>query len=256
MTEKILIWYVSIGEKYNTKTSISIDTLIKIGKYDGDIVVLTDTNNFKFISEYKNDIKVINCVDLIKSEYLFLNKEWNKFICQNLKPFIIDFVNIHEYDYCIYLDSDILVNKPCFESYNHFNNILIQRDSQRIFNRSPFTGSDVLTEEMIVTYKNYGFCSGFVGVPGKQFGYDFLEKWKLKNLEYNLEYNDQGNLHWVMIVGNYIDKMKYVKDCRFCDSRNPNIYKNLITWIHFCLDNKDFEIYYKTHFNKEYIINE
>ena len=198
MSERIrtLVYYVSFGDKFREMTLQSIDTLITVGGYTGDIVVLTDTDSFKCPA----DVRIINCATLVEQRVPFIAEKHSFRYYSNIKGFITDTVDIGEYDVVLYLDSDVLINrcinetlKRCFEE----SVIITQEDSTKVCGDSTkaTNGGDVLDQEGLRYLHGRGFCAGVVLVPGRFF--NVLTLWHQKNIGENMMKCDQGNLHWV-----------------------------------------------------------
>lgn len=94
---KKLIYIIAIGDFYNAMAKMLINSLRKLGKYDGDILVFCNNKSLYGI----NDIKIINVERDFKpkiSPKIILGKDIN---CDN-------------YDRILFLDCDIL----CFKEIN------------------------------------------------------------------------------------------------------------------------------------------
>ena len=213
--KKNLVWYISFGS-YESKemTKNSILSLLKWGNYKGDIIVLSDDTvlNDNLESRYPN-IRVINVKENLSK--IGFPPELGKFEIFCVKPIIYQYVDVKEYNYLLYLDSDTLItNKKInylFDYWADIGKIQIQHNAHWNTSQSqPSTGSEVLTEEMKLNNKTLSLCAGVFGCPGNKFGEQFLKDWDAKNKEGNFRKDDQGNLFYIIIE-------KYLRDFQYCD---------------------------------------
>jgi hypothetical protein len=196
--EDFLIWFISFGEQNNKEmTFFSILSILHYTNYKGDIIVLSDQDQF---TTPIDRVKFIN----VKDKYP-LN---NKFNIYCIKPKITDFIDITKYKYCLYMDSDILVNEPKFQellySWSESNKIMvIDNEGWKVHRNVASTGRNSLTEEEKEKYKDFEVCAGLFGVPGNEVGLNFLKLWDdINSLDYNAD--DQGNLY-ALLLRNPID---------------------------------------------------
>ena len=256
--EDFLIWFISFGEQNNKEmTFFSILSILHYTNYKGDIIVLSDQDQF---TTPIDRVKFIN----VKDKYP-LN---NKFNIYCIKPKITDFIDITKYKYCLYMDSDILVNEPKFQellySWSESNKIMvIDNEGWKVHRNVASTGRNSLTEEEKEKYKDFEVCAGLFGVPGNEVGLNFLKLWDdINSLDYNAD--DQGNLY-ALLLRNPIDyfycpNMNYDRFTFSKINHYHSKYKNLF-WMHsqyilrnFLVDQK-FDGTYMMHKPCENLIN-
>lgn len=254
----LLTYYVSFnGTEQYSETSKSIETLIKVGNYKGDIIVLTDVDSFYIDvpEEYYKNIKFIKCLDDIKNDVSMFSGKFAVRYFRNIKGYIAKFCDIEEYDCVMYLDSDVLVNKDVNEIYENtikYDIITVQKDVGNVDKtkivdgkiEGPTIGGDVLNEEMINYLHGNGFCTGVLCFSKNN--YEFIRKWHEKNIEEKFEKSDQGNFHWVVANNKILHKIKYIKAYPF------NEYKDELIFQHYwCGEKKKFYEQYDSLINKK-----
>lgn len=230
---KSLVYFICFGEKYKKYTAMSIWSLINIGKYSDDIVVLGDINSFDPKYNINDKVNFIN----IKSDLFKLANVDDETVVishfQNAKALIQFYVDIKKYDFVLYLDSDVLINtnriNSMLEKYSLEDKIVIQSDRSTIGGKRGINcGFDLFTETEIIRYGKIGLCSGVVGFPVNKFDVHFLNIWNTKNKAEHYSNSDQGNLHWV-IAKFYENQFSYIEDTRVHRSTD----KSNTTILHF-----------------------
>lgn len=215
--KKLLTYFVSFnGEKFYNKTSKCIETLIKKGEYSGDIIILTDIDNFKIdINEkdYKK-IKFINCKNIVVKNIEYTKNIHDIKYYRNIKGYISKLIDLYQYDAILYLDSDVLTNKNVdiiFDKVITENKILIQKDVANVDKNKPVgttTGGLVLNNEQIEYLHGNGFCTGVLCIPKMYF--EIFKLWHEKNIIENMQKSDQGNFHWVIAELKLLKYIEYV----------------------------------------------
>ena len=245
-----LIYYVCFGEKYKKYTAMSIWSLVNIGKYEGDIFVLGDICEFDNKYGINDKVTFFNIKDDIQRLMNIDEKTSVISHFQNTKALLQFYTNINDYEFVLYLDSDVLINtskiNEMINSYSKGDKIVIQSDRSTIGGKRGINcGFNLFTEEEIKRYGHIGLCSGVVGFPVKKFGVNFLNLWNSKNKELGYSNSDQGNLHWV-IAKFYEKDFKYIEDTKV----HRSIDKSDTTILHFFrkrLSNMD--VYFEKHLN-------
>lgn len=212
---KYLIYFVSFGSLYENHTAQAIWSLLNVGKYKGDIAVIGDRDKLRDDFNINDKVKFINVNSLMKETYNITEKSQ---ICnfQNTKPFIYKVIDINQYDYILYLDSDVLINSDkineILDFYSSKEKIAIQSDRSTIGGKRGINcGFNLFTDDEIQKFKNIGLCSGVVGVPKKYYG--LFKIWEEKLIKDHTITSDQGALHWV-IAHNFLNDFEYIKDTR------------------------------------------
>lgn len=206
--KKFLIWFVCFGTQYHKEmTFLSILSILHYTNYKGDIVVLSDTDHFS--SELPN-VRIIN----ISNEY----QVKNKFNVYCMKTKIHEYIDIEQYDFCLYLDSDILIRYENLQElfyYWSFSQkiLLIDNEGCTVKKNIPNTGSQILTDEEKQKYSDFQVCAGMFGIPVNKNGIDFLNYWNNLN-DLNHDMDDQGNLYATLIRNNF--------NFMYCDAINRN----------------------------------
>lgn len=238
--DKFLIWFVCFGNQLHKEmTFFSILSIINYTNYSGEIIVLSDTDQF---TTNIDRVKVIN----VKNKY----KAENKFNIYCIKPKITDFVDITSYKFCLYLDSDVLINYKNFDQLMNFwgdcdQILLIDNEGWKVHREVASVGSKILTKEEKVKHKDFEVCAGIFGVPGNQKGLEFLKTWDDLNM-LDPEADDQGNLYAILLRNNF--------DVKYCEQVNKDKWKfENIT--HYHSKYKDIFWMHCQYILKEFIIN-
>lgn len=243
-----LVYYVSFNSKeYYENTAMSIETLIKVGGYQGDIKILTDIEGFDIKTDHKR-IEFINCKNKINEMVEHLINIHGVRYFRNIKSSICHFVDITKYDAVLYLDSDVLINNPITKLITlavEEKKIIVQRDDDTIdqFNmkQQETIGYSVLTDDQISYLHGNGFCTGIVCLP--RIHYNVLIEWQKKNLVENFLKSDQGNFHWVIADLKLLNEIKYIKAIPFNEKQKDKIF--LHYWVGGTNKNKPFNQKYE-----------
>jgi len=160
---KKLIYTVCMGsDKYVDMLNMCLYSLVKNGKFEGDIVVLCDFDEFDNMYEIRSDnLKFIN----IKNDVENLKIWGMPKIAWYAKTTIFDYVNRNDYNEIMYLDIDTIVNGdilPIFEQLKEYP-IFVQHNGiwlnvegylRRLDRVYPMPHID------FVKYKDASCCSG------------------------------------------------------------------------------------------------
>ena len=207
---RTLIYYVCFGEQFKKLLNMSLYSLFNVGKYDGTVVIITDFKKEDFYPSER--IKIINVPD-IKKETFFI---------RNMKSSLINYMDIRDYDFILYLDADVLINSdrlvPLMNEWGNQKHLWIQHDIVPIKKNKPYCGSEVLTPEEKKNFGNYGFNAGIIGAKTALYS-EVCSRWHILNYQHNFSKCDQGNLVAV-IVRNYLDVVKYTNDTAITNRKN------------------------------------
>lgn len=201
---KKLVWYIAFGkDKHFNNVKFSIDMLLKNGKYDGDIIVLSDKNSYNGISDKVKIINIYNDYKMkCKTDKLSIRNIW----CA--KAEIVNYVDIKHYDICCYIDGDIAIQgdiSSILYSVYLDKCIYVQNNGGiSVVTQDPSTGSEVLDKSYLSEYSQIQLCAGLFMFYGKNFGYTFIKSFEQMQSKYNYKYFDQGILYKI-IIDNYFE---------------------------------------------------
>jgi len=210
--KKCLIYFSVIGENYKKMLEMSISSLLYNG-YTDDILVLTDEN--KIINE---KIKYVNSINELK-------KINSKIKAKHMKSFIHKFVNLKDYEYVIYFDSDILFYKNISNFYKQMdeNVFIVQYDRFNDITKNTITsGTEFLNQETRNKYK-LNINSGMVGQKQNK-NICIYKLWNDEMINKNFNFNsDQGALYSTVINNDLYDDIYESKSGDFYyDLKNYN----------------------------------
>lgn len=225
--KKNLIYFIAFGDfYYREMVKLSILSILDLTNYEGDIVVLTDSEGIPMNDRIRNRVKTIDVQGPIP-----IKNRYNIFC---LKSFIQNYINLLDYKYCLYLDGDILINyKNLNELFDFFASMgklqVSDNDGWTVSKNQWSTGSQVLTPEEKIKYGNFGACAGIVGIPCNELGLEFLNDWQQYNRAGNWEIDDQGNFTALLL-------RKYRNNFEWMPFLNKNR-NNLRNITHYCSGN-------------------
>lgn len=157
-----LIYYTIGGNPiYSNILKLSIDTLIKYGKYNGDIVVITDSSTIDNVKQIEYIKDVIHVDEISNGHESSINK---------LK--IYKYKNIYNYKKILYLDIDILIQNDIEKIFKKIKNISVVEEKELMIDNVWF-GNYMLTkpqQEECVKNKIHGINAGTIG-----FDIDYLK---------------------------------------------------------------------------------
>lgn len=216
MSNKNLIYYVSYGDYYHREmVKFSILSILDRTDFIGDIIVLSDEEGIPMDVDFINKrVTVINIYDKFPE---LRNNIVNRYNIFCIKSMINKVIDITQYNFVLYLDADTLLN---FSNLNQLMNFwascnviqIANHEGWDISREKPSTGSQFLSREEIIKWKNHGFCAGVLGFPGNQLGIDLLSEWFELNKNGNFELDDQGALT-AILLRNYSGRYELNKFC-------------------------------------------
>lgn len=196
--KKYLLWFLWIGRNTNM-LAMSIISYITIGGFIGDVFVLSDQAKPGELDRFPN-VKFIKVElkDIFGKEDLTVNE------IHSIKPLIVNYVNVLQYDWMIFSDADILCVRPnimeLFKSMDDKSSIWYSSDIGFAGNRFyACAGGGILTHKEMTENRNFSLNSGWMMLPCNDLGIDVLRKWysMIKDSGYSLD--DQGCLYALMI---------------------------------------------------------
>lgn len=195
---KYLLWFVWIGMTDATMLIKSIISYFKIGGYVGDVVVLTDMKKPVELNRFPT-VRFITANAKQRLGKTTINKA--NIYC--LKPMIVDYVDVHQYDWMVYSDADILCVKPSlmqlFQAMNDKSFIWYAKDVGTVARHQKCQGFGILTDEELIKYKDFSVNAGWIHLPCNDLGLDVLHRWSEINRSRGYEWDDQGVLYSLLI---------------------------------------------------------
>lgn len=208
--KKCIAWYICFGAHESEYTNISINSLLNIGKYKGDIVVITDVPHL-----FQNQ----------KIKTIFLKSPQNIKQIWNSKYIIKNFIDINNYNICLYSDSDILFTKNINFYLNENINVLHNEYQYIVGSSHDSAGGQVLSKTQISEYFDVSICAGlFFG--GTDIISKILDKHNSITENRKSELHDQGVLIKILLE-DYRDKVSYIKNTAWRE------YSDDIAFVHF-----------------------
>lgn len=191
---------------------LSILSLLDNTNFSGDIVILTDSDGG--FENLKIRTSRVTVIDIVTDNPILSTRKLTRFNIFCLKSFVMDYVDLKKYKFCLYVDADILFNLPTLdEAFNYFACIgkiqISDNDGWTVAKRHHTTGAQVLTESEIENNKSFGVCAGIIGIPCNELGFSLLRDWKEMNIKGNLELDDQGNLT-ALLLRKYKDSYSFM----------------------------------------------
>lgn len=148
-----------------------VNTMIKSARiqgYTGDIVILSDRKipieGAELIITPPVPIRLTYPYDIL----LMRTRLWR-------------YVNLAKYDYVLYLDADILINKPIdplLEELNRYK-VLTAQGEGKCLKHAPTHQTDLSAHERVMYQWEQTFCTGVVGFPTDARGMQFLKDWEI-----------------------------------------------------------------------------
>lgn len=213
-----LVYFCTFGEKSTETLNISLRSLKILGKYKGDVLIITDIN--------QEDIKVL-CPE---TEGINLHI-WNIYNQYNLDFYssrfkIFEWENIYNFSPIIYMDTDIVVDKPIDELlvkifYENKMSAQIEAFTQRLSDSS-VGGSLINADDR---YKNSfceesGFNSGLITIPKIEIFAPTMKKIYKCIYRYADENKSRTCLsHFDQAIANYINFVDNCFDLSFLKDR-------------------------------------
>ncbi len=220
---KILIWTLSFGKSFKVLTQMWLDSLIKIGGWDGDVVILTDEEKRVGRVHYFDVRPYLEGIDPL-------------FGYNGLKGHIQSLPSVWDYDYIHYNDSDILINSPrvrqVLEAEAASGKFVIQKDRLDISSKKPWTGWKNLTDEERITFADDSLCAGMFGMATNQINRQILDEYHGLNRVGGWGGSDQKRLILLLFRKYTREHWKYIdrNETAFGDTEHE---LGANTWIHF-----------------------
>lgn len=227
-TPNYCIYFISIGEAALECFRMSYQSL-RSNNYTGDIFVLTDSNALPFATDEK--VRVLQLVDSDMNLDLAADgplatvdvrrldmknsrnqKMFDKFVICHGKALIEKYIDIDQYDYLVYLDSDILLGADiaAFESFlkEHDGKIIISSSRTRWLGEFPLFLSplwfkpgtrtaNLTVWELFKYWHTHPICADIVCIPVTETGKRFLGLW-LSECQKGID-SDQAALQAILL---------------------------------------------------------
>jgi hypothetical protein len=208
------------------------DALITVGKWRHDIVLLGDEGAMACGGE---NVRVIDIVQDVAARYQLPAENWVHWTLNNLKGQIGHYVCLSDYDYVLYLDIDVLVNRPHLEAAVtakwQRGMIAVQEDCEPLDEkRVPALEKLGMPDEAeLARWAKRPICSGVMGFPMTPTGRAAFEEYIQACIAMRFAKSDQAKL--VAILNrNYAGKWEFFEDTTHGRRAIP-AYKELL--IHF-----------------------
>lgn len=193
---KKLVYTVCMGgNKYRDMLNMCLYSISKNGNFNGDIVVLSDFDNF----DQNYNIKIINISSSSNMEWRFPKIAWHA------KSLIFDYVDKKKYAEVMYLDIDTLINGDINKVFEQLNNypVLTQHNDVWLNVKGYLRRLDRVYPIPHVNFDKYdtqSSCSGCVVFKD----FKLIDEWKFlmtdiyeKNPKRNI--GDQEILHLAIV---------------------------------------------------------
>ncbi len=212
-TGRSLIYLVSLGAKFRRFAIMAIRSIREIGRWSGDIALLTDSDAPLPGCE---GVIVIDMLDAAKARYPWATLTGRQI--SHLKPEIEHHVDLSRYEYVLYLDCDILINSDRLSALvaalQREAAIVVQQDIIPVASGTGFAGGKVLTPEEQQRWGAYAINAGLFGFPTTPMGRRLLRDWRKLNVDKTFKLWDQGNLI-SLLLRKYQGQWGYVGDSAF-----------------------------------------
>lgn len=202
---KKLIYLVCMGpDKYKDMLNMCLYSLVKNGKFDGDIVVLSDFDTFD--NRYGINLDGVNLriVNVWKDVERFTEWGMSK-IAWYCKTTIFDYVDQTHYSDVLYIDIDSIVNGNINELFSQLQSypILVQNNGKtkiRHFMNTLYAITSDMTKYDKMKFDDCSCCAGIFLIHETQFR--VLELWResLHNYYKFKEIGDQEPLALTIIL--------------------------------------------------------
>lgn len=223
MSPRILIWAMAFGDVGRPLRDLWLQSLRKVGKWEGDVIVLTEE------SRTEGRTRFIDVRKMLGYDPLLTHRG-----CNSVKPFI-QFIEgvLGNYDFLFYNDVDVVVSSPrvtpLLRAAAGRNEIVVQRDLLPISSGRAWTGCRELTAEERARHADDSICAGIVGVPATDLGTSLLVDWHAANKASGFSGSDQVRLI-KLLLRKYAGKWAYLPETAF---GAPSEDKAGATWVHF-----------------------
>jgi hypothetical protein len=205
-----LIYLVSFGAGYRRFTQMALNSIREVGRWPHDIVVLSDDGT----PFDRGDATVIDILPDLQRRYPWFAGTTGMRM-GHCKAEIEFHVDLDRYDYVLYLDSDLLVNRnglvELVAALSREARAAVQRDAVPVLSGASVAGGWVLTPEERAAWAHYQVNSGVVGLPVNAQSRRILRDWRRMNVAARFQSRDQGNLIAVLLRRNF-GQWAYVED--------------------------------------------
>jgi hypothetical protein len=209
---RFLIYLISFGAGFRQFTQMALNSIREVGQWQHDIIVLSDSD-----TPFGNGAATINIQPDLERRYPWYATTTGMRV-SHFKPEIEYYVDLDQYDYVLYLDSDILVNRAglgdLVASLSRQSRFVVQRDAVLVASGASFAGGWVLTPEERAMWGHYQINSGIVGFPVNARSRRILRDWRRMNAAAHFKSRDQGNLIG-LLLRKYLGQWAYLEDATF-----------------------------------------
>lgn len=203
------VYYCCFGDYYFEQLNVSLESLYEIGRYEGDVVVITD-KDFEFVknklgSNFRSNTIVINFSAL------------SKFDTYYARYFIHKMSEFNDYSSILYVDCDVVFDENVYGFLMDIaksNKISAQMEVFSLKNRSDAVGARILNSIDMVAKVELGFNSGILAIPNAtRFSKEFdrliatIRRYAKKNGRGSLSHFDQAIFNYIAEI--YPDFMDY-----------------------------------------------
>jgi hypothetical protein len=196
--KRFLLYTVAMGERYRAFASMLANSVFMIGKWRHDMVVLSDRDS---LVGSPPGLRVIDTTKNVSTPV-----QRGAIYAKRAKTAIQYHVDFKDYNYIVFLDSDMLVNTSRLhdlvcraESSGH---ICVMKDwpNWTVGLGHRLTGRYVLTAQEREKWADVSINAGVVGFPGNDLGLDFLRRWETMNIVGSeRRFSDNASLYAIIL---------------------------------------------------------
>ncbi|WP_081107373.1 glycosyltransferase [Gluconobacter potus] len=222
-----LVYFCSFGEFYMNTLELSLQSLSEFGKYDGDILIVTDLTE---------DTLRAHC----PSTAFFKCHIWNLHGQANLDFYaarfrITEWKPLYQFSPLLYMDTDIVVDKDIntsFETIFKSNSISAQMEAFSTIQEGTSVGSELFKMDprsMDFDLDKPGFNSGIISIPRIE-DFDFILK-IIHSCIYRFSekmQNRKSLSHFDQSIANYICTITQSVDLKFLTEKVSYYWNNAI----------------------------
>jgi hypothetical protein len=194
---KFLLWGIAFGPLASKLVQIWLDSLLRIGKWEHDIVLLGDENVLRFRAAR---LRTINIRKDVQKRYNLHRRRWTHWTYNNLKSQILRYVDIAAYQYLLYLDLDVLANSSRLEDLvrakYESGMICAQRDCISLTDGRirALRKLGVPCESERIRWAERPICAGIMGFPTSPIGLSALRDYHKACVQMRFKWSDQAKL--------------------------------------------------------------